>query len=84
MTNNELKKDAKNRALRTWLQGLVVTLFTAVAPIIHQAVSGGVENASWKLLGFAVLNAALLALLAYVHRTLIDPSGLPSASPPEA
>lgn len=77
---NARTADAANRTWRTTLQGAVVVAILAVATALLDWLEAG--DFSWRTLGIAALTAALTAVLAYLHRTVLDPSGLPSALPP--
>jgi hypothetical protein len=81
-----LKVDALNRAWRTVLQGIVTAALAAGGDAVLQAIQGG--NFDWhqvvKLAAGAAGTAAVMAILAYLHRTQLDPSVIPSALPPGA
>lgn len=73
-------QDAANRSLRTILQGAAVVAVIAAATALLDWLEAG--EFSWRTLGISALTAVLTAVLAYLHRTVLDPSGLPSATPP--
>lgn len=87
-----LELDALNRAVRTFMQTAVAAGATAALDTAGQAVvrglservSGGVVD--WRQVGAAAGYGALVAFLApvvaYLHRTVLDPSRIPSAPPP--
>jgi len=87
-----LKADALNRAWRTVLQGVVVTVAAAAGDAavqvledaLRDAVSGG--GFDWREVAvtaaYAAGTAAAMALTAYIHRYRVDPSPVPSALPP--
>lgn len=84
-----LKNDAKNRAWRTMLQGMVAVVLVpaadaAIQVLVKALTSGG--EFSWSQVlasaGIAALTAGLMAYTAYLHRAVIDPSPIPSAQPP--
>lgn len=87
-----LRVDALNRAWRTVLQGLVVTVAAAAGDAAVQVVQQAVAEAAsghgfdWRQVAataaYAAGTAALMAIAAYVHRYKVDPSGVPSAVPP--
>src|SRR5690348_3514684 len=84
-----LKIDALNRAWRTVLQGVVTAALGAAGDVVLQAVrSSWFEHRpmDWRQTGSIALGAAataaVMAVLAYLHRTVIDPSSVPSAQPP--
>lgn len=87
-----LKRDALNRSWRTILQTIVLVV---VAPAADAALQVGqralVESMmgqpfNWHEVGrtalYAAGSGAAMAILAYIHRTKLDPSPLPSAEPP--
>jgi len=84
-----LKLDAGNRAWRTILQGLLVTIvlpaLVAGFQVLQNAVTDGgpvdwtqVRDTALK----AAVTAAMMAVAAYLHRIRLDPSPIPSAQPP--
>lgn len=87
-----LKTDALNRAWRTVLQGLVVTVAATAGDAAIQVVQTALVDAvggagfDWREVAttavYAAGTAAAMALAAYVHRYRVDPSGIPSALPP--
>lgn len=81
-TKQELTQDAKNRSVRTFVQALVIYIGIAVVPIVQTATKDGVDKVQWIVLGYAVLTAALQALLSFLWRRFLDPSRVPSIEPP--
>lgn len=85
-----LKLDAQNRAFRTLLQGVVavvlVPALVAGLPVLVQAVTDGGGGFDWsRALDTAWktgLAAAVMSVTAYLHRSKVDPSVVPSAQPP--
>lgn len=85
-----LKLDAQNRAFRTLLQGVVVVVLVpalvAGLPVLVEAVTAGGEGMDWAealdTAWKAGLTAAVMSVLAYLHRSKVDPSAVPSAQPP--
>lgn len=61
------KAEAKNRAMRTVLQGGLFTVILAVGQAVA-TINGADVN--WKLLGLTALQAASTALVAYVQKLL--------------
>lgn len=85
MLNKQLRRaDARNRSLRSFLQGLGFAVLAAVAmvvvPVFKDAHSWG--DIDWSYISFAVVGAAVTAGLAYVMRTVLDPSRVPTPLPP--
>jgi hypothetical protein len=83
-----LRSDAQNRAFRTLLQGVAVTVILpaldAALQVLTRALGSG--SFSWSQVGGLAATAALTAggmsVAAYVHRMVLDPSSIPSAPPP--
>jgi hypothetical protein len=83
-----LKVDALNRAWRTVLQGIATAALGAAGDSVLQAIQlaqhGG--RFEWRAVAGtaagAASTAAVMAVLAYIHRAKIDPSAIPSAQPP--
>jgi len=90
MTARWLRLDASNRAYRTLLQGVAVTVvlpaLDAALQTVVQAVTTGGAGFNWgqvaALAGTSALTAASMAVASYVHRMVLDPSSVPSAQPP--
>lgn len=74
-----VRTDARNRAWRTLLQGLVVTVFVAATGAFATAVGKDGfdfgEWESWRLAVNAGMTAALMSVVAYVQRFLNPPKG---------
>ena len=81
-----LSKDAGNRALRTFLQGLAVAIvlgiITWLMPVITNA-RGWDDLADWRTLTFSLVQVVLTTGFAFVMRRFLDPSGIPTPLPPE-
>lgn len=86
-----LKRDALNRAWRTFLQGVlavvVVPAATAGLDVLRQAIlDGGIAGVDWTATRERALTVAaatvVMAVSAYLHRLKLDPSPIPSAQPP--
>lgn len=67
--------DARSRAWRTFLQGLIAAVVVAVGPVVATA-AGGIHwtREYWIGLGVLAGNAAVAAAVAYVMRFLKPPS----------
>jgi cytochrome c biogenesis protein CcdA len=87
-----LKADAANRAWRTVLQGMAVAVLSAagdaVLQVLQRAVAEGATSHrfDWHQVATTAMytagTAALMAVVAYLHRLKVDPSPMPSAEPP--
>lgn len=61
-----VKVDAKQRGIRTLVQGAAAAIVVAVVPVINAAVTGGVDKINWQVLEVSALTAGIMALSAYV------------------
>jgi hypothetical protein len=79
-----LGADARNRAARTFLQGLAYTTGLALALVVYNAFqsANGWGGFDWDTLGFAATQAVVTAGFAYIMRAKLDPSGVPTPLPP--
>ena len=69
MATRETTVDARSRAVRTIVQGLISVALVAVGAVdVDQETPG--EVVDWVALGTAVATAAGTAITAYVHRIL--------------
>jgi hypothetical protein len=79
-----LTTDARNRALRTLLQGLatdvVAALILLLLPVVTAANGWG--DFEWRVLGFLVCKTVAVTVLSYVMRQYLDTSALPTPLPP--
>lgn len=74
--------DAKNRALRTFLQGLGIDLAVAVATLILASTDTITDKAGLVLFATTLAKTAVQTVAAYVMRQFIDKSGIPTPLPP--
>lgn len=79
-----LAADARNRALRTLLQGLGITVLAAVVMVLLPLFTSatGWADFHWSVIGFSLFQAAGAAVLSYVMRAVLDKSGVPTPLPP--
>lgn len=75
-----LARDARNRALRTFVVGLAIDLAVAVSLLVVAATS--TDQVDWRLLGVSVLRTVVQTSGAYVLRRFADSSALPTPLPP--
>lgn len=75
-----VEADARNRALRTVVQGLGIDLIAAVAVALSVAVAGGIEwtRAYWIALGLAVAKSLITAAVSYLARRAVPPATAPT------
>jgi len=80
----QLAADARNRALRTFLVGLVIDLTVAVALVLVTALAdiGSWGEVQWSLLSFTVAKTLVSTGCSYLLRRFVDPSGIPTPLPP--
>jgi len=76
-----LSDDARNRALRTFLQGLAIDVAVAVAVLVH-AVSTQNEPVVWQVAAASLARTVAQTIAAYVMRRWLDPSRFPTPLPP--
>lgn len=76
----QLGQDARNRALRVFLQGLALDVLLAVALVVYDATQSA--EVDYRLLGAALLRTVLQSAASYVMRRVLDPSRLPTPLPP--
>lgn len=84
MTTPNLANDARNRALRTFLQGFAFSVAAAVVVSLMAAVT---TSTTWSefgvaLIGFSFFQSIAVAALSWVMRAVLDPSGVPTPLPP--
>lgn len=67
--------DARQRAIRSYVGGLIVAVLGAVVPIL-EAAAGNIQwsKAWWIALGITVASPALHAAASYVMRHLAPPA----------
>jgi len=77
----ELGADARNRAARTFVQGLAIDLALAVAVTVYAVVSSP-DPIVWGVLGASLARSVLQAGASYVMRRYLDRSAIPTPTPP--
>lgn len=82
---DELRADARNRAFRTFLQGLGVDVAVAVAVVLVTVFSDadGWGDLQWAVIGFSLAKSVVTSVASYVMRAFLDKSRLPTPLPPE-
>jgi hypothetical protein len=66
-----LSADAKQRSVRSLIQGAVAVVTAAVVAVLTPAIAGGIDKVDWVPVGYSAGTAALMALLAYVMAKVI-------------
>lgn len=84
LTEYRLRTDARNRALRTFLQGLVADVAAALLLLLLPIVTAanGWGDFEWQILGFLVAKTIVVTGLSYAMRAWADRSGIPTPLPP--
>ena len=77
-----LTNDARNRALRTFLQGLAIDLAVAVAAFALANVDSITDRAGLILALTSLAKTLVTTVAAYVMRRFLDGSSLPTPLPP--
>lgn len=69
------KRDAINRAVRTFIQGLWVAVTGAAVTAVSAALSGQIRwtKEYWYGVGLAVVGAVAMAAASYIHRVVSPP-----------
>lgn len=75
-----LERDARNRALRTFLQGLALDVLVAVCLVVYDAVQ--TEHPDYRLLLATVIKTGMATAASYVMRRFMDRSKVPTPLPP--
>lgn len=75
-----LEADARNRAVRAFLQGLALDVLAAVALVLAPLLAGD-GDIEWRLLGLSLCRTAAAAAASYVMRRFVDPSRIPTPLP---
>lgn len=74
--------DARNRALRTFLQGLAFDVVAALAAVVVEVVTEAPAGIPWAVLGLSLVKTLIVTAAAYVMRAKLDPSSFPTPLPP--
>lgn len=82
MTSPVLANDARNRALRTFLQGLAIDLAVAVAAFVLANVDSITDRAGLILALTSLTKTLVTTVASYVMRRYLDASSLPTPLPP--
>lgn len=77
-----LSNDAKNRSLRTFLQGVAIDVAVAVAALVLASVDTITDKAGLILFFTALGKTVVTAIASYVMRQYLDRSNLPTPLPP--
>lgn len=79
-----LTNDARNRALRTFLQGIGYAILAAVVMVLLPVFTDahGWNDFDWSLIGFSLAQAVGTAVLSFFMRKVLDPSSFPTPLPP--
>lgn len=79
----DLARDARNRALRTFLVGLGIDVGFAVTALVVTLAAADVSAwQGWAAVGVSVARTVVASAGAYVLRRFADPSRVPTPLPP--
>ena len=83
MNNTALNQDARNRALRSFLQGLAIDVAVAVCLVLTTVLidANGWDEIEWSLLGFSLAKTVAQTIAAFVMRRFLDKSRVPTPLP---
>lgn len=72
-----VEADARNRAFRTWVQGLALDVAAGACVALAAAVAGGIDwtHTYWVALGLAVAKSTVQAAVSYLARKFVPPAG---------
>lgn len=81
-----LNADAKNRALRSFVQGLAVDVAVAIATalLVWLPAADLSSGDAWKVIGITLAKTLLQTVASYVMRRFVDKSVVPTPLPPAA
>lgn len=77
-----LANDAKNRSLRTFLQGVGIDVAVAIAALVLASADSITDKQGLILFFTALGKTIVMAIASYVMRQYLDRSGLPTPLPP--
>lgn len=78
-----LAADARNRALRSFLQGLGIDLAVAVATVAITYTTSAEAWQGWLVMGASLARSVVQAGASYVMRRFLDTSKVPTPLPPD-
>jgi hypothetical protein len=76
-----LERDARNRAVRTFLQGLALDVGVAVALVVYDVTND--DQPDYRLMLATIGKTVLMTAAAFVMRLKLDPSRIPTPLPPD-
>lgn len=84
MASALLTADAKNRGLRSFLQGLAIDVGVGVALVLATTFGDANDwgDLEWTIIGFSLAKSVVQAAAAFVMRRFLDASSLPTPLPP--
>lgn len=75
-----LRQDARNRAVRTFVQGLALDTLAAVGLVVYGVATA--EEPAYELLPALLLKSVLTSAASWLMRLRLDPSSFPTPLPP--
>lgn len=83
ITTLQLQNDARNRALRTFLQGLAIDVAVGVAALILSGALDTISDTAGLIaFGISVAKTVATSAASYVMRRFMDRSSIPTPTPP--
>lgn len=79
---SSLNRDARNRAIRTFVQGLAIDLGVALAALVLANVDSITDRQGLILFAVAASKTVVTTVASYVMRRFLDPSAVPTPLPP--
>lgn len=79
-----LHTDARNRALRSLLQGLAIDVLVAVVLVVSTQFgdANGWGDLQWSLLSFTLAKTVVQSIASFTMRRFLDASSIPTPLPP--
>jgi hypothetical protein len=84
MNTAALNVDARNRALRSFVQGLTIDVVVAIAAALLVWLPGADLSSkdAWIVIGITLAKTILQTAASYVMRRFVDASAIPTPLPP--
>jgi hypothetical protein len=81
-----LTQDAKNRALRSFLQGLAIDVVVAIALVLASSFgdADGWGDLQWQILSFTLAKTAVQSIASFLMRRFVDVALPPTPQPAPA
>jgi hypothetical protein len=83
VNDRRLERDARNRAWRTFLQGLGLDVLVAIATLVVTLTQSPDAWQGWAVVGASLARTVAQAAASYVMRRFLDQSPIPTPLPPD-